>query len=1317
MQRSSLADLFNCALIDSVDAQSVATLRAEIAGELAAIRPEAIVSLLASGNPARPKEQLAIAQAVVDEAKSIASHDVGRRTLTPMLKPGKDDFEIQRPYVEIAIHLLSKKLSRAARCLMEVDLLETVAACDAFAERSRIGTDSKAIAAEVVDGVRYASEFFKDEQSEDLNLLQTAIENLLDQWSGSEDDFGIVVDVEFARLFLKLLVAEFCLDIRLWTLLLLRLDRAFTVRAPSRLNHAFGAVVAALVGAVTRFDFLRDIMERAVPYCESGLGRLPDILPVLTLSLLRPEGQLHNRICRQIRMDGWRSESAKDFAQRCADAQRLAMSSLREKWERNYLDTLSSAFEMFQRVTMVADAATTDQRLLENAISFCNVGSSDLSRRAQCLLTEARRAVATGHDVAARRELFRLRTPTLCGPEEALWEQSIKLKAIAQDAFAESNFPVLGPDLEELGDLLDQLPDIVLDLAELDSPSLAAISPHCEFGGTQIWPSRCFEIHRVLTCCYLENLALAELRGWCARYVLGSPLNESIDGPTQALHAWHQRATRSPTYASSRQCERLRAFCAVLPQVGAGVKIVLDAEQMSVYASAKTLTEAPEYAERIATRGRASTMRDNHFTLLRLGQVLGGPTASPKETMTWWWLSTIGMYLVNRDEPVMQDNLRNLAAVLRQSLNRDEFVVAIDVLVTVYRKALSIGIPKELYTGVVVSLDTLPATGPLWSEIFDRQRQAPAHHSALSLIATDTLSSAKREIVGVWKAAADGLQQHGDIQLAWAQIRSAQAALLTHQGLSCLERDWFELYSELPRWLTTAQTGFWIGILDIGLDAVRRTSLGRSLASRKVTLAQSVAGLLPSLAEGDKSDPDRHHKCVRDQQLLLNFISQALTGSAGHLSSIEICRFLTECVLPYVQSGADSWNIVLDRLSNVVYRSTSTGERQAWDELIEPMRGIASHASAIHRIGNQLFASPTAVFSEDPELEAHWRQLVSGLLVSAAALEHGAKEQCFVARVLLSSPLIDENFSSQWEQVSEGLVDAMSDDSDMALTAKVSDALAGVSTVLDRCAEIVKSEDIHGMDVCTVALADSEYLQWLWKTDRWVRSVDDGLTTPMPGDMAIAKATDWQCPDMLALRQTQLRIDDAQALIDELEVTPIRFAYHSAKAERSFAIAFISLALETAAIRDGVAFKGKRSWVQRMLNSLWNDYRLEDLLSAMNEAVEFLDRLGSPGQELLNRVLEVQEVLGEIGSARKFSVALSTIDDMDPDLMRSAQQGARAMRLGHSINAEKVIAGDIPSSMAWLRTLNAAFPESLRPTLAPLLDLVEREDFRIEVAE
>ncbi len=1317
MATSPLAPAFHGFEADRLPGEISAPLCSEICDALEQIDPSEVLRHLSlrKDGPQNHAEQVArIIADVLKRLRGGGSNEPLSDRAWVVLQGDRSEFA--QCVAEVVLHLISTKLSCRARCLAEVSLWELTEFAAVASQRTRIGADATVISAEVLVGVRYAFEFFGEGSAPDYQAMEQTLAQLLTDWSACAEDAGALVDVELVRLFLDRMLGSFKLDARLWSLLLLRLDRAFTARASKRLSHAFGAAVAALVGAVPRFDFIADVIADARPYLPADAGILSDLLPLLCLAQLRPEAQLNSRLCGQFRHAGIGAPSSSDFRERWVEAQRQILMVMRRRWERNYLDPLSDALDFLDRAVLLVSAEASSQPALAVIDTSAGADATGLNQRIRHALVEARRAAAFGHDTGARQQLFRMRMPFLCAHGESIWESGATLSSYARSMLSCANEDDRLSTDSQLVALLELLPDICRDLAELDDCSFALTAPTCEIGGTKVWLQRCFELLQVL-CCYQEHHAYAELRAWTARVLLAAGDEQDTDRAIDALRDWRHQMAINSAYATGRPFGLLSAFCASLPQLGAGVKIVRRAHLMAVSASAATLSEFPEYAERIGERGRASTLRDNEFTLLRLGQVLGGATASPSAAMTWWWLSTIGIYLVNRDEPVMQGNLAKLAAELRSILDYSEYCVALDVLSTVYRKALSIDIPRELSSDAVLSFDTFDQPSPLWDALFGTRRSSPSHHRALERVEPSTLDSLGRGLLDLWRSAADGLNEHGDLALAWSRTMPIQQKLLDRHALSEIESAWFKLCVITQQSLTPAQSGFWLCLLEVGLDRLRLTALGHTLHARQSEMAIAVADLLPELHEGPPDEQWLYReKGLRDQQLLIRFMVQALHGPASHCADIEVCRYLLTCLISHVPFKPRSWRLVLDELGRVLSNGSRCGAREAWTQLTEVAMAMTRHAEALHRIGRRVFASTDAVFSTDPEMEANWRQFASALLAAAAGRAAGTRSRAFVARTLMLSPLVNESFANEWDEVLPGLSQVLRDDTDEPLNAAVADVLDEIGTVLNRCSTIASSEEPHGFDIYCVVHSELAAAHWLWRADRWVQAEDDGLTTPMPGDIPVARATGWQCPDMLSLRQTQARFADALMLRQEHILPPRGAGYASPMRNAQFVLALQTLALETAPLREGAPFASARAWLWRTQHGIWQGYPAEHIGIALQLSIEYLDRLGSPAQGLLDRLREINALLPEMQAASTLAIALAQVIDVPHDLLDRARQSSRAMRMGVSINTETLIATDPSSAMTWLRELVSAVPGRHRPALLPILDLIERESYAPEVA-
>ncbi len=1097
------------------------------------------------------------------------------------------DIDDLSPLVERIVARIARRVAPGTRSFVELYVWEAQAAFEVFRQRFQIAQDIDAIVAEVFAGLAHAMRLLDEDASQvDLEELQSSFAQVLREWTKLLSDMGAVVDLELIRLFVNELAVRYRLSPRIWSLLILRLDRAFSVRADNRLEHVFGDAIEGLLGATQRFDFLRDLRSDGYAYLPPDAELWGDLVSVMIVVSLRPGSRLEARSARALNLAavsdlvGGRWD---DFEQ----AVRLGSAGLRNRWERNFLDLYTAG----------------SARLLTVAKVASELAAQDLSAvhdpSVETLLLKARAAIVLGADVPAQRSLFRV------GLSQVIeLPNRSQLRVLAQQASggdAELNSAL--KDLFELAQVSghqaeDLAPAAAGLLAQMVAPNDPAVACLLQlFAG----------MHRIFD----EHEARAELRAHMARTLLEGWQTRAGSELT-ALHAALSFLRASAHWKNSQLAKLMIAFEPSLRSVSAAVKISRVAAELADQASAAVLRDYPHYAERIGESGCAATRRDNYFTVLRLAQVLGGANASPKETMVWWWLSTIGVYLRNRDQSVMQGNLRAIVHALTPHLRVEELLICSDILTAVYRKGLAIDIPRDLGVGSVLNFRQMAERGPLWRSAFTMRRAASPHHGLLgdylkTYAAADTEGAA---VIDVWRNFAAQWQALGDPAMAWSELSAQVSQAIRAVGANRLQSAWVR---ELRVFGAMPECAMHHLLLAQGLERVQLVAFGLNLAPRIAELSALMgrsAHVLPETPEG--RGELFAHKGERDLALLLNVLAEACCSGDQGLATLNAGRYLLECILPYVpfseQSWASVWAVALAELLPTSCAPVSAAAQRCFALL----NALTRQADMLRAVGQEIFVPTLPVFSDDPAQEAEWRALASGLMVAAAAADAGLPGEALAQSLALATPLFAEQAVTLWQEAKAPLCALLG----KSLSPSLRSALDGVCAALDRTLGAERifqgAPASSALDLALALRSADPYSLAIWRCDRVTRVQREGLTTPLPGDLTMSRASGWQCPEMLAIRRAISHLSECTALAPQ----------NAAPGRQDFQLGLQRLAWSTAFLRDGMG-NALAPWLtSSLLGGEWYALDLPTLVAWSEACIGELDERFGDDSTLVARLHE-----------------------------------------------------------------------------------------------
>ncbi len=1097
--------------------------------------------------------------------------------------------------LDLVAERILRKVDRGTQSFIELHLWEVQDAFDVFRQRFQIGQDVDAITEEIFSGLEHAMQLL-DESPElvDLDGMKRDLRQALLDFSAMVGDMGVLVDVELIRQFIGNVVTPHRLSPRIWSLVILRLDRALSVRAENRLSHAFGDAIESLLGATQKFDFLRDLVCDAYPYLPPRAELWGELASLMIVLASRPNSRLENRVSRSICL---RSvfELTDGRNEEFEGAVRLGAKALRDRWERNYLDFYYAAATQLGAF----GKAGSDLKALDL--------KTELEPSTAALLAQARAAVVLGSDVQSRRGFFRIGLSQLLilprPGELRFYENSLV-----------SNDSGLSAALKDLFDLAS------LDLHQSEDISPASVWLLAQAVGADVSTKRHLQLFAGLHRIFDEHVARAEMRAQLSRTLLDSwAKNEGKE--IAALQSTLAFLRSSEQWRSGEFTQLMAAFEPSLQSVSAAVKIARLAPTLADSASAAVLQNFPVYAERIGATGCAATRRDNFFTILRLAQVLGGPNASPKEMMIWWWLSTIGVYLRDRDQLVMQGNLRAIVETLSPQLTLKEHMQCAEILAAVYRKGLAIDIPRDLASGEILNFRMFSERGPLWREAFTASRTSPPHHFTLAQWFVDPANdqcnvalrgtAESRCVQALWTRFDAGWKVSGDPFIAWSELAPHFAQAIRAVGATRLQRAWLAQMAELD---LSGERAIYHLLLIRGLEHLQITAFGATLRQRAEALAITMSDLAFQLPETPVDRAAQFaQKGERDLGLLLKTLAEACLSTDQGIAGINAGRFLIECILPNVRFSALSWQRIWCVAIEELMPDLGAPESAAARRFFALFAALTSHAETFRVIGQVLFIPNAPIFSDDPAQELDWRSFLSGLLVSIAAADADIGGESMAQSLALATPLLAKNASSFWQETKNPIRQLLAP----MLTPKLVIACDVIFKALERT---LTAEQVFQGAPASAALDIAFSLRsanpdslLLWRSDRLTRVRFENLSTPLPGDLTVARATGWLCPDMVSFRRAISHITEFN--VDTSNKSTMRgdrgMARLSNTQIQQFLLGIPRIALHTAFLREGMRNGHAQLLAASLLNAEWQQLEFSVILdlaaafaAALNENLD-----------------------------------------------------------------------------------------------------------------
>ncbi|MEY3220274.1 MAG: hypothetical protein RIT27_1631 [Pseudomonadota bacterium] len=890
----------------------------------------------------------------------------------------------------------------------------------------------------------------------DIDELELQMVQLIQEWAETETDSVIASEIVFLDLFLRRLVAEFSANNRFWELLLLKLDRALVEHQHS-LGHILNNDIEILMAAVPRFPFVRSVIKDSWQMYQRLNTDVPIWLPIILILNARPDATIWQVLLRSLNQyQLWENLQQIDLSVIHKEVAQF----LRNHWERAQLDWFEEACETLDNWLYGVNAynelhlltENNRQRLAQSLSENTKTAIDDFKQWLEVLLYEATLVASMTPNSGQTRDIWRYRLAHL--PDQPIfWKKTKELSAFLQRL----EIDVANPRLNALLNQIHNFAPILEEVSLARQEHFSHVNPPSH--DILIFVLKHLTSYRIF---FNPHQAIAELKARTIKLFDGL-----VDSTT--LHNIFQTACLEIQQSTTPQNlkESFKVFCEQLPLITAAKNLSLLYEDITQDALKQVRTDCPNYVEEVGENGMQLCARDNSFTLQRAALILGSATLETKETLRWWWDTSVGIYLVHRERSALAANLVGLLKGLQQKLPQPDAQCISTLLKNLYQEAL--GVSTDYRGRENLYFETLPLHNTTAQSIFNVSIETPPFFKAFSLTI--------------------------DEEMAWTNLIPKFEETLRTTPLVDVEKTW-QLSLEEP---------FWQNVADRAPVYLRQIALGIKLTENVEVLAERIATHLTRILKL----PETHeNKCQRDLGLLINYLAECLRTQPPTLAALNITRYWIQTISPFVRYKSAVWRLTWGRLEDEALAFLSPLEQRALHLWCAQLLAATEFFPLTHEFGAQVFHHDEPLFAEDWTAERQWRDLMGGLLAAATTADCAPiTGDALAQRLALATPLLTQTSAADWQRQQTAFLSAFKHLLDPSLLQKLIQRQATITTLLSK---IPLCQSLQSLDSFGILLSHIDYAADRWRQFSFLMT--DDLNAQLP-----ASLNHWQTSRFLNL--------------------------------------------------------------------------------------------------------------------------------------------------------------------------------------------------------
>jgi len=890
----------------------------------------------------------------------------------------------------------------------------------------------------------------------DIDELELQMVQLLQEWADTEVNSHIASEIVFLDLFIRRLIAEFAANNRFWELFFLKFDRALLEHQPT-LGHILSNSIEILIAAVPRFAFVRSIIKDNWQMYQRLNTDVPIWLPILLILNARLDANIWQVLLRSLHtFQLWENLQQIDLSV----IHREAAQFLRNKWERAQLDWFEEACQTLDNWLYGVNAynelhlssESNRQRFAQSLSESTKINVEDFNQWLEVLLYEACLAASMTANSGQSRDIWRYRLAHF--PDQPVfWKKSKELSAFLQRLEINQQNPRLQTLLDQIHNLAPVLEEVAQvrqetfpNLSLPDQSILSFVLQHLIY-------------YRIF---FNSYQAIAELKARTIKLFEGFVDSTELHHIFQIARVAVQQSETPPNLKES-----FNAFCEQLPSITAAQNLSLLYEEITQFAVKQVASDCSHYVEEVGENGMQLCASDNSFTLQRIALVLGGAILETKETLRWWWDTSVGIYLVHRERSALAANLVGLLKGLQQKLPPPDAQCISTLLKNLYQEAL--GVSTDYRGRENLYFQTLPPHNTTAQKIFEQPFETPPFFKAFSLTT--------------------------DEEMAWANLMPQFEEILKTTPLIEVEKKW-QLSLEQPCWQSVA---------DRAPIYIRQVALGMKLTENVEVLAERIAAQLTRILKL----PETHeNKCQRDLGLFISYLAECLRTQPPTLAALNITRYWIQTISPFVRYKSAVWRLTWGRLEDEALPFLSPHEQRALHYWCAQLLASVEIFPLTHEFSANVFHHDEAWFAEDWADEQQWRDLLGGLLAAAITADCAPiSGNALAQRLAIATPLLAQTSAAAWQQQQVSFLSAFKDLLPPLLLQKLIQRQATITAVLTK---VPLCQQLQSLDSFSILLSEIDYAADRWRQFSFSNAND--LTTQLPSAL-----NHWKNSHLLAL--------------------------------------------------------------------------------------------------------------------------------------------------------------------------------------------------------
>lgn len=255
-----------------------------------------------------------------------------------------------------------------------------------------------------------------------------------------------------------------------------------------------------------------------------------------------------------------------------------------------------------------------------------------------------------------------------------------------------------------------------------------------------------------------------------------------------------------------------------------------------------------------------------------------------------------------------------------------------------------------------------------------------------------------------------------------------------------------------------------IDYLQACIEFTRQFELGYTLKSKATELAKAMAEELhakhESLAGAGVSAPDLA-KCQRDFNLILSVMAECLASSSRPVALLNIVRYLTAEVAPFVGYSSETWNAVWNLTQRYAEGSLGAQAAREFSWWSTNLKKVCVHLGTVGVLADSLRQRFGPLENSDPRLSVRgfWNTLLSLRLIQETQVTWMGNLRRFVSEFYWGSgklSVLEGSLTNTWAWIQESFIefDLRPLETEVQVCRRGWSVLSGVGQLLEQSQEL-----------------------------------------------------------------------------------------------------------------------------------------------------------------------------------------------------------------------------------------------------------------------